>query len=251
MPVTLPAHAAAVLPFFRERFRFLPPVALVVGSVSPDLSYLTGVYGTRPHAIDGLFTFCLPAGVVAWLWLEWLIFPLVRRRAPRLGSWELSRLGVTRGLPSSAKAWLWALLAILIGAATHQLWDGLTHVREWPERVLLRGARLEIGGVSFAWARVLWGISSVLGSAGVLVWLGRRYPGLGRPSEPRASAVPLLLAVGCGLVSGVLWRAAFPIQTYSGWQLVWAHFWSAVRLGCVAMSALAVVDLLTRRLRRA
>jgi uncharacterized protein DUF4184 len=65
MPVTLPAHVAAVLPLFRVRW--LPPAALVVGARVPDLAYLFGMSAYASHNLDGLLRFSLPVGLLLWV----------------------------------------------------------------------------------------------------------------------------------------------------------------------------------------
>ncbi len=76
MPLTFPSHAAAVLPFFHlPGARRLPVTALVIGSTAPDLIYLTRTHGAFAHLPLGLLTFCLPAGLLAFLYLEALVSP--------------------------------------------------------------------------------------------------------------------------------------------------------------------------------
>lgn len=242
MPVTLPAHAAAILPLCHPRLRFLPPVALVVGSAAPDLSYLTGVYGTFPHSWRGLFEYCLPAGLAAYLWVELLILPLWRRRGPSLGGYDTRRFAVSRGLPRRFMEWLWVGVSLLLGATTHLLWDGLTHVGDWPERALFQGARVELLGARISWARILWGASSVLASLGVLAWWARRYKSLPAPAETALPGWPLWAAIGFGVLFGLGWRTVFPFGHASTWQLIWTYFWAAARYASVAVTALAVAD---------
>ena len=66
MPLTI-AHPAAVLPFRHGR---LPLSALVVGSIAPDFEYVLQLYPRSDfsHTALGLFTFCLPSGMIA-LWV--------------------------------------------------------------------------------------------------------------------------------------------------------------------------------------
>lgn len=77
MPLTFPSHAAAVLPLlYIAGTRRLPASALVVGSTAPDLIYLIGTKGADAHRPLGLLWFCLPAGIVAFLYLEALLLRL-------------------------------------------------------------------------------------------------------------------------------------------------------------------------------
>src|SRR5262245_66554750 len=74
MPFTL-AHPAAVIPLKR----YLPLSALVVGSLSPDLEYLVRLRAVShlSHTLTGLFSFCLPVGLVLlWLFHRFVKQPL-------------------------------------------------------------------------------------------------------------------------------------------------------------------------------
>src|SRR6185437_3635129 len=120
MPFT-PAHAAAVIPFQRTR---LIPSALVIGCFSPDFEYFLRLApkGGFGHTLAGLFLFDLPVSLlVLWLFHAYAKEPIL--------TWLPA--GVHRRLPSSTalssmrNACGIALISIsiLIGAATHLLWD--------------------------------------------------------------------------------------------------------------------------------
>src|SRR5712671_2458295 len=65
MPFPL-AHPAAVLPFRRSSKHYLNFVALLIGSITPDLSYCLEKYDVDKlaHSIHGCFIFSLPVGWV-------------------------------------------------------------------------------------------------------------------------------------------------------------------------------------------
>src|SRR5688572_24682954 len=109
MPVTLPAHAAAVLPLFR----WLPPSALVVGACAPDLVYLIGTYGWQSHRPLGLVTHCLPLGLAAYVALEVVVLPMLRARLWPLFGIDLRRFLATAGLARDARGWLKVMGGIL------------------------------------------------------------------------------------------------------------------------------------------
>src|SRR5687768_2920400 len=136
MPVTLPAHAAAVLPLMRWTPRPLDALALVVGAAAPDFVYVLGWNSRVSHNPLALLTFCLPVGLVLYLWSRFLVLPLVMVERPPRGSW-----------PSVAAS-------IVIGAATHVLWDGFTHAWMWPARELYPDVRIELLGRRMPIARI-------------------------------------------------------------------------------------------------
>jgi Domain of unknown function (DUF4184) len=126
MPFTL-AHPAAVLPFRRYGRRHTSLSALVLGSMMPDLGYFFPLHvpGAITHSIAGLFVFCLPAGLLAYV----LFQSVLRRPLIALAPDAISaRLDMRHEwLPTSAGALIAILSSIVIGAATHVGWDAFTH----------------------------------------------------------------------------------------------------------------------------
>ena len=121
MPFTV-SHAAAVLPL--HRYTKLPLTALMVGSMAPDFGYFFSYEASRPltHSIPGLFVFALPVGLLVWLFyvamLEKATITLLSDR------WH-TRFAHTEAITASLIGR--ASLAIVLGAATHLLWDSFTH----------------------------------------------------------------------------------------------------------------------------
>ena len=245
MPVTLPAHAAAVLPLVRLSRWGVPPVALVLGACAPDLSYVVETVGmaggAEAHALPGLFLFCLPVGLVTLVWLEALVLPVLRRTLPEVGGVQWGRFLRTQGLPRSGRTWALAAGAVVLGAATHVLWDGFTHRQMWPAEVLYPHLTLPVGHRALPLARVLQHASSLVGSLVVLGWLVRRYPRL----EPHAggswrSFLPVLLCSGTGAAVGLALRLAHFERLGALEAQLWWAFWPTatgalvgLTLGCV------------------
>src|SRR5882724_7982305 len=126
MPFPL-AHPAAVLPFRRSSKHYLNFVALLIGSITPDLSYCLEKYDVDKlaHSIHGCFIFSLPVG-----WVLWLIFlsvsePLISLLpAPH-------RQALLPACRRRAQPWFAVPLSLLIGAGTHVFWDSFTHETGW------------------------------------------------------------------------------------------------------------------------
>jgi hypothetical protein len=123
MPFTL-SHAAAVLPLQRLGKHELPLTALMIGSMAPDFGYFFSHDASRQltHSVPGLFLFALPAGLAVWLFyvalLEKATITLLSDR------WH-TRFAHTDAITRSLIAR--AGIAIVLGAATHILWDAFTH----------------------------------------------------------------------------------------------------------------------------
>jgi len=98
--------------------------ALMVGSMAPDFGYFFSHEASRAftHSWPGLVTFSLPAGLAVWLFyvavLEKATITLLTDR------WH-TRFAHTDAITLSLL--VRAAIAVVLGAATHLLWDALTH----------------------------------------------------------------------------------------------------------------------------
>lgn len=132
MPVTVPAHQAVAIVKLRWP-RGVDGVALVVGSVSPDLAYAFLPWVEVPsHTPAALLYWCLPVTLA----VSWLI-----RRFAAQGAAYLPDMGVLRirdyaGCAAVRHPWWVTLSSALLGAASHIVWDFFTHdtgaPRLWP-----------------------------------------------------------------------------------------------------------------------
>jgi hypothetical protein len=122
MPFTV-SHAALALPFLRTP---LVPAALVIGTVTPDLPYFTplpGVIRGLTHNPLGVVTIDLAiGGLVLALWWFALRAPVIDLSP----SWLRSRMPDRPAL--SLRLVLLAVVSLVIGAATHLVWDSFTHL---------------------------------------------------------------------------------------------------------------------------
>ncbi|MBF5046269.1 MULTISPECIES: DUF4184 family protein [Myxococcaceae] len=236
MPITLPAHPAAVLPLLRYR-RWLPPTALVVGACVPDLHYVLRMGSEVSHSLHGLFLFCLPVGLATLLWLELLVLPVLRRTLPEVGGVQPARFLAGDGLPRGLRGWALVLLALLLGALTHLLWDGFTHDLQWPARALYRFHIVRVAGRNYTLAHLLQYLTSLLGSLVVLAAMVRAYPRLPpAPGAPWGRFLPVLLAT----VLGGVWMLGLRlphVQHVHGYRvLVWHLFWPALTGALVGLT---------------
>ncbi|MFC9087697.1 MULTISPECIES: DUF4184 family protein [Nocardiopsis] len=131
MPFT-PSHVAAVLPLVRTG---LPPAALVVGSVAPDLPYYLPlpVAAAATHGPAGLWLDVLLGGAVLAVYVYALRPPLYALA----GGSPAPAAPVPRSVRDAARAAAPAGAALAVGSATHMAWDSFTQtggalVRAWP-----------------------------------------------------------------------------------------------------------------------
>ncbi|GAB3116307.1 hypothetical protein GCM10027160_25050 [Streptomyces calidiresistens] len=147
MPFTL-SHPAAVLPLLRHPSSPFPPAALVCGAVAPDMPYFLGsaripvsaqswyepfLNATTSHALYGLhiaLSFAL-ALLLLYLAVRRPVIDLLPARFRGTGAGPGAE-GVpagpaTRDAAHGLRRVGWILLSLLIGVATHLVWDSFTH----------------------------------------------------------------------------------------------------------------------------
>ncbi|ADH70921.1 DUF4184 family protein [Nocardiopsis dassonvillei] len=132
MPFT-PSHVAAVLPLARTG---LPPAALVVGSVAPDLPYYLPlpVAAATTHGPAGLWLDVLLGGAVLVVYAYVLRPPLHALAGART---RFPRVRAPRSAREAARAAALTAAALAAGSVTHMAWDSFTQtggalVRAWP-----------------------------------------------------------------------------------------------------------------------
>lgn len=227
MPFTF-AHPAAVLPIKRLwRSASLP--ALAIGSMSPDFAYFykLGVPGSFSHSLWGIFLFCVPAGLVAYVLYYLVLKGPVLMLMPDFLRYRLE------SQPAQSTAWvprgsgeLANLLAsFALGAATHLLWDSFTHGNTPTVRHLpwLAQSIAFSDAVRLPLYNLLQHVSSVVGLGIMAAWAGYRLRCMPlqqpQPDAEEGSSVQrnvILLFMGitalAGLSSGLLDAAGTSLE---------------------------------------
>jgi hypothetical protein len=227
-----PSHAAAVLPFVGTA---LPASALVIGSVAPDLPYYLPVdLPWDTHTAAAVVTVDLLLGGFAWVVWHGLLAEPALAGAPRALRARLADvpLGLARRV-RSARELLLAALALVVGAATHVLWDEFTHAGRWGTEHLPALARDWGPLPGYRWLQYA---SGLLGGAALLLWLvrwWRRAPQAQLPARPAAWPAWAAIA-GAGLLAGVAGALAAP----DVWRTAWL---GATWGGGAAMAAAALL----------
>jgi Domain of unknown function (DUF4184) len=201
------SHPAAVLPFLGTP---LPASALVIGSMAPDLPYYLPVdFPWRTHTALALVTSDLLLGACLWaLWHGVLAAPAVAA-APRALRGRLTRIPLGLRVRLRGNGLLLAVLAVVLGAATHVLWDEFTHPRRWGTE--------HIPALDEQWGllpgyRWLQYASGLVGGVVLLVWFVRWW----RRARPAPVADPQepwwvwALLAGVGVVAGGVAASSAP-----------------------------------------
>jgi hypothetical protein len=125
MPFTF-SHPAIVLPLSKKWFSL---TALVAGSIIPDFEYFFKMKGHSDygHNLDGLFWFDLPLALL----LMWVYNRFVKNKLiDHLPSYFNKRLSPLKntGRRFFKHHWIIIIISVLIGSASHILWDNFTHM---------------------------------------------------------------------------------------------------------------------------
>lgn len=229
MPFT-PSHAVVALPLVRSP---LVPAAIAVGAMTPDLPLFVRIlplhYG-RTHDFAWLGATVVLALMLLLVWRA-VIRPAVRELSPRWLSARLpeewdrgARCAVRETLaivPAAGSARRWkvsgagaalVLLSLVIGVASHIVWDLFTHEGRWGV-VAVPALALKWGPLSgFTW---LQHGSSTVGllviAVWMLIWLSKR------------DAEPAAMHVLPGVVRWTWW-VSLPIVLFGAWFAGLAFF---------------------------
>ncbi len=157
--------------------------ALIVGCFAPDFAYFffLSARGLGAHSLTGMFLVDLPLSVAAL----WLFHAFMKQPFTML----LPKGFRARLKPSEKPFSFWPparlaliVVSILVGTATHLLWDSFTHPFYWPYRhwsFLRQPVHLPVEGNVHVY-KVLQDGSSLFGLAVVAVWIWMWY----RATEP-------------------------------------------------------------------
>lgn len=128
MPFTF-SHPAIVLPLTLLPRHWISVSGLVIGSITPDFEYFLRmrIQSDYSHTISGLFWFDVPLGLL----LAFVFHNIVRDSLfDNLPTVLQSRLATFKQCDWNryfASNWLVVIFSILLGAASHILWDSFTH----------------------------------------------------------------------------------------------------------------------------
>lgn len=184
MPFT-GSHPAAVLPFLRSG---LPPSALIIGSIAPDIPYYapTPIVSHFTHTLLGAATVDEAiAGAVFIGWQAFLGAALVAY-APSALRDRLERAAPAglRAHCGSASRLLRTLAAMFLGSVTHIYWDAFTHRGEWGASHIAWLAARHGPLPGYEWAQYA---SGLLGAFAIAWWCARwwrRQPRIGHGAGP-------------------------------------------------------------------
>ncbi len=128
MPFTF-SHPAIVLPLYRLVRRWVSLTGLIVGSIVPDFEYFIrmGTPSIYSHTFKALFWFNLPLGLLLCFLFHNVVRNALFSHLPYILHRRLSNFKRFNWNKYFRKNWHIVIISILVGAATHLLWDKFTH----------------------------------------------------------------------------------------------------------------------------
>ena len=173
MPWIVPSHQAPVLRLARSRPGWFSGLALVLGTMAPDLAFILPLDPTgapASHTLAGQLYITLPLVLVLHALLTALVLPWLLPHLPGgspLHLHELARSRPATGLAANARV----AASGLVGGLTHILIDGFTH------------------GDQSGWALAL------------LPWLATPVPYPGSEQAPLYDSLQLWLTIRLGVLT--------------------------------------------------
>jgi len=212
LPFTV-SHAAAFLPFRKLNLVWS---AFIIGSMAPDFPYMIGNihYRDLGHHFPGLVLFTIPAGlVVLWLFHSVVKGPVVELMPRGIQTRLRAHVGEFRF--GGARRFVVVLGSLLLGIATHLVWDAFTHRYTWPWfhiHWLRQRVQIPLVG-SVPNVAILQYASSAVGFLALAIWVWIWY----RDAQPvadtamPASRFPAAVMMFAAAALAGLGRAAFVV----------------------------------------
>lgn len=128
MPFTF-SHPAAILPLHYFSRKKLSITGLIAGSLVPDFEYFVRDFHKSfySHTWAGLFYIDVPAGLLLCFLYHLLIRDPFYNNAPYFLKRKLASFQPLSWMACFQQNWKTVLLSLLLGAASHLVWDKLTH----------------------------------------------------------------------------------------------------------------------------
>jgi len=171
MPFTF-SHPAIVLPLRYLPKQWVSLTGLIIGSMVPDFEYfirmrLKSIYS---HTWTGLFWFDLPLGLVIIFIYQVLIKDRVILNLPVALNRRFSRFRGIDKQTSFLQYLIVVALSILVGAASHILWDGFTHPNGYFVTVMpVLSTTIRLGGHQLKVYKVIQHGSSMIGAITIIL----------------------------------------------------------------------------------
>ena len=177
MPFTF-SHPALVLPVTYLPQKYYSLTGLIIGSMTPDFEYFIRmkIQSNYGHSITGLFYFDLPLGIILAFIFHNLIRDSLYNNLPGFINVRLTSFQKFNWSRFFIKNWFIISISILIGAASHLLWDSFTHkFGYFVESLPALTYRINVFGHLFPIYNILQHTSTIIGGL-VLIYSFLKLP---------------------------------------------------------------------------
>jgi Domain of unknown function (DUF4184) len=196
LPFTF-SHPAAVLPLGVLPKRWISMTALVAGSIAPDFEYFLRLKAIThySHTWKGIFWFDLPLSVVLAFIFHLIVKKSLINSLPDFLSGRFVAFEKFDWTGYFKKNIPVVIISIIIGAASHLIWDGFTHeTGMFINKFEILNHEFHIAGRSMKLFSILQYLSSLFGALLILFVILRLPEDDG--FEPDESIIPFWFAVG-------------------------------------------------------
>jgi hypothetical protein len=228
MPFTF-SHPALILPLQKYFGKWFSLTGLVVGSMVPDFEYFLQLRTRRSfsHAMPGVFYFDLPLAFLLTFIFHGIVRNSLFDNLPAFFKRRFLRYRSFNWPTYFKKHWLMIFFSILIGIASHLLWDDFTHIHGYfVHKIPFLKNNLIIGNFQIPYYRIFQHLSSLVGGTIVFIAIWRLPEQEIKSTKIDLnywlfillmSAVFLLLEFGIGIHQHLAWHIV--VSTISGAML--------------------------------
>lgn len=146
----------------------------MAGAMSPDLIYfieMNTVNRGLSHSWSGLFTICVPLGILFCFAFHWLIKKELIYSLPLKMSRHLSGVADSKWSIATISDALVLIISVLLGALSHFFWDSFTHLTgEMVSVFPVLKNEITLLGFSILLYHLLQHLSTIFGMVGIIVW---------------------------------------------------------------------------------
>jgi hypothetical protein len=165
MPFTF-SHPALVLPLTYLPKKWYSLTGLIIGSMAPDFEYFIRMkpLSYYSHTIAGIFYFDLPLGIILAFMFHNLVRDSLYMNLPRFLKIRITAFQNFDWNRFFIKNWIAISLSLVIGAASHILWDSFTHkFGYFVETLPLLTTRINLMGYNVPIYNILQHTSTLIG----------------------------------------------------------------------------------------
>lgn len=171
MPFTV-SHIVAALPLNKGLGKYTALSPLIIGSMTPDVAYLTPFLVHQrvdSHSLLGIYLFCIPMGLTIYFLYHLLMAPVLVSFLPKFIQKHLNPdlfIGKLPSIPSHV-----LVISLVLGALTHIIWDFFTHQSAGYYIPFMNVPLVNIDGYDIMPYRLLQHLSSLFGLGLLMYWI--------------------------------------------------------------------------------